>query len=915
MRSRYAIASVVLSLSLSLESAYSFTPIRLLVQPSTTSTSSSSSTSSSLHLNLYQSNDNDNNDDDNDNHNDDFHSRKMCLSKAKSKAKPVAVAILTVLSLSSLIKVKASYAASAPVTPIRQFKPQDQKKIALQKMNDERNKAQMKDQMAHQLKCEEIESTQGKNARKVYEEQYERNIILQAEARVGQRKELLYTLVSQGICPFMDLEGERQVYQFDHGIDLATVPTTAQQKEFMNLRRNPKLKDKRAKERFIIKCIVDDLIAKGEDPLTYLENNKDKTREIFALNDKKLDAIATRYKTIIEQQGTLSGQQNAQQLPFDIAAAMTPATTLNHKNANANTAAAAAAVDAVKEAKAVAKREAQKLKVQKKAEAKAAKAVAKAEAAKLKAEAKAANEAAKAAAKEAAKIVAAEADDGVVTEGDNIATLSDSMDESSGVVVDGSGSNDEIVNEVVTESVSELSTTTKKTSPSVPMVPIIGVVGVAGAGVAFKVVNAQNAAAEEERQKQFRLIMGLDSDDNDDDVDDGTDDDDDDSIIDNYSSISTSASKKVVEPTNPTPTPVVEVPKKRRGLASVASVFSKKSNNRETDLNKLFASDAPAPEFSLLLAKLLSFGAPGRFPLVTSLTSGMPMEDFNLEDAKKLLIESRSSSTPSSSSLTNEVSAEAFACVVNCMIIDIIDLASSSLGGGGEEKKKNKMTVDALNVVLDFMDHAASLFDAVADDDDKGVVITPVTYGGSLSKSKLEKMFTIYASSMMTSLDGSVTQDRVDTLQQVFNINDKRAEGIVQKGMMKNLMNMMKDPEAMEGMMGGMEGMEGMEGLSEMMAAMSGDGAAAGAAGMPGFDPNGEISPEELKQSVTMMKQLVDSGSVSKDELDLVRNQFKEIYGSDINDLIKAADEEGTDDSGGDGKELLDLFKTILKED
>lgn len=105
--------------------------------------------------------------------------------------------------------------------------------------------------------------------------------------------------------------------------------------------------------------------------------------------------------------------------------------------------------------------------------------------------------------------------------------------------------------------------------------------------------------------------------------------------------------------------------------------------------------------------------------------------------------------------------------------------------------------------------------------------------------------------------------------------------------------------------MGGMEGMEGME---EMMAAMG---------GMGGDMPDGEdISPEQLKASVKMMKELIDSGSVSKEELALVREQFKTMYGSDINELIKAADEEGgADELGEDGAELLELFKEILKED
>ncbi len=789
------------------------------------------------------------------------------------KSKPVALTVFTIIS-SFFANVSPSF-ASAPVTPIRQFKPQDQKKIALDKMKLEQSKMQMQEQMEHQLKCEEIEETDGKAAREAYEKEYEQRKIQEGETRILKKKELLYGLVQQGICPFMDLEGERQVYEFDNGIDLAKVPTTPQQKEFMNLRRNPKLVERRLQERFIIKCIVDDLIAKGEDPLEFLQNNKDRTMEIFGMSEKKLDAVAARYKGIIESQGTLSGVVS--ETPFDVAAAIGVLPSQG-------------AAD-VKASKAAAKLEAAKLKAQQKAEKKAAKEAAKAESLRLKAEKKAEKEAVKAEAallKAEAKAEADRLKAEAKAEADRLKTEVSETGE-----VDVGTESEEGLSSIVADEASlirnenDISSSDDDTAEaSLPIVPIAGVMGVAGGGIVLKNIKDKNAAAEEERQKQFRLIMGLDNDGNEDDDDDGDEEDD---------FFNSEASLKVTaESPKPLPLPKstpVEPPKKRR--KGLASVFSKRGSNRETDLNNLIAPGATAPEFSALLAKLLSFGAPGRFPLIKGLAGGMPMDDFKLDEAKKLLIESRASN-----SISDEVSAEAFACVVNCMIIDIIDLASSSLG----EEKKNTVTVDALNVVMDFMDHAASLFDAVAD----GVVITPVTYGGNLAKSKLEKMFTIYASSLMTSLDGKVTQDRIDTLQQVFNINDKRAEGLIQKGMMKNLMNMMKNPEAM----GDMGGMEGMEGLSEMMAAMGGaDG------GLPGFDPNGEISPEELKQSVAMMKELVNSGSVSKEELDLVRQQFQEVYGSDINDLIKAADEGGEDELGEDGKELLDLFKTILKED
>ena len=174
-----------------------------------------------------------------------------------------------------------------------------------------------------------------------------------------------------------------------------------------------------------------------------------------------------------------------------------------------------------------------------------------------------------------------------------------------------------------------------------------------------------------------------------------------------------------------------------------------------------------------------------------------------------------------------------------------------------------------------------------------------MTYGGNLGKKQLEQMFSIYAGSSIMSLDGGVLQDRVDTLQLVFGITDKKAEGLMQKHMMKIMMKLMKDGGK------GLEGMPGMEGMEDMMSALG---------GLPGLD--GEMSPEDLKQTVKMMKDLMDSGQVSQEELAEVRKQFKEMYGSDISDLIKKADQEGNGAMlGEDERELLDVFKKILGED
>lgn len=64
-----------------------------------------------------------------------------------------------------------------------------------------------------------------------------------------------------------------------------------------------------------------------------------------------------------------------------------------------------------------------------------------------------------------------------------------------------------------------------------------------------------------------------------------------------------------------------------------------------------------------------------------------------------------------------------------------------------------------------------------------------------------------------------------------------------------------------------------------------------------------------------MMKELMDSGQVSEEELVEVRKQFKEMYGSDISDLINKASEEGSEQGmTDDERELLDTFKMILGE-
>jgi len=774
----------------------------------------------------------------------------LARNRIKSIIKPASLAFLTTalftrqLSLLGNNSLKHAPAhASAPLVPIIQPNFQDLGEQAIEEARAELDKKMLERVDAHDRKLIEIEATEGLEARKKYEADYQAAITKREEERPIQRRKLLHDLAEQGICPFVDIEGKRQVFLFDEEIDLNKIPMSDQRQELDDMKTIKNLGATREKQRFLVKCIVEDVKLKGADPVAYLKDNQFDTEEIFEMQENELNYKVLQYKKFIAARGSLSGVKADKPFDTDVA------------------------IYGVKDSKAAAKTEkarlkavAKEAKMKEKAEAKAAKE----EAARIKAEAKAAKLNAK--------------------ESLNVEKNAESAEEVTATEVAVA------VAEEPSEEENDLSTvdyaTPVQKSRSFPLKPAVTVLA---SGVAFKVWKSKSIEAEIEAQKKFKLLMGEDEEDEDNDEEDDEEDDDDDEV--EGMATPTSVEENKLSKSSPTPAPEpVAVPKKRR--MGLSSVFSKKSD-RETDLTKFVAPDATAPEFATLLAKILTFGAKGRFPDVISLPGEMPMDDFKLDEAKELIRKSRETL-----SLSHEVSAEVFATVTNCMIIDIIDLASSSLD---LKENKNKSTIDGLNVVMIFMDHASSLFEAVAE----GVEIKPVTYGGTLSKGKLEELFAIYASSTMTNpLD--ITQDRVDSVQQLFNIKDKKAQGLIQKKVMKNLMSMMKDGG--EGM-DGMEGMEGMEGLNEMMAAMG------GTEGMPGFG-EGEPSPEEIKQSTAMMKEMIESGALSDAELDEIRKQFKVLFGSDISDVLKESDtEEGRSKLGEEGQELLDIFKTIMKDD
>eukprot|EP00579_Thalassiosira_antarctica_P005119 CAMPEP_0201884950 /NCGR_PEP_ID=MMETSP0902-20130614/17641_1 /ASSEMBLY_ACC=CAM_ASM_000551 /TAXON_ID=420261 /ORGANISM="Thalassiosira antarctica, Strain CCMP982" /LENGTH=919 /DNA_ID=CAMNT_0048413971 /DNA_START=32 /DNA_END=2791 /DNA_ORIENTATION=- len=871
--------------------------------------------SSQSPTNLFASNDGEIVEDDVDSNNSSPSRRARFLSTMRQKSKPITLALVTTAAflpgqLSLLRPLPAQ--ASAPIV-LRAAKKKDEPPIvvALNKAKELKKAKSLEEFDSFMAKCNDIEVEEGKKARDAYEKQYH----LDKAAADAQKKVDVETLKRElldlGQDPHTDLDAEHAVFLLEHDIDLEKIPGTPQNERMIkNFQKRGRQRRKGGadtapvvvleKQRFLIAAAVADLKAHGVDPLAHFARKDvmDKTRAIYKMDDRIAAQVAVQYEGLMEEYGGRLTPPQEGEVPFVYSpgGVSEAAVTSGVASGGSLKAEKAVAKAVLREQRAADKEVAREARVIAKGQAKAERSAAKEQ----KLAEKAAGAAAALAAKEAASAgatvaVASLADvDVAATADEDVFVAESSIEQTAPTTAATSGSK---ANEIITQ------IKTAATPRNAATVLI-------GAGAAVYGVNYyrdNNGAAQSERERQLKLILGADEDDEEED-----DEEDDDDEFDDYEQFTKQTSPeppqskpksddtpKAAAPKPTPPTPAEAAPKakpKRLGI------FSKRNANlRETDLNAMVKPNAQAPEFAALLAKILTFGAPGRFPGVASWGS-MPFDDFDLDNAKSLLTESRGAAE-----LTDEQSAEIFASVVNCMIIDIVDLASSTLKVKKNEDEDDKITVDAINVVMDFMDHAASLFDAVAED----VTIKPVTYGGKLRKKDLEQMFSVYSSSSM--MGGEATQDRIDTLQLVFAITDKKAEGLMQKHMMKTMMNLMKDGGK------GMEGMPGMEGMEEMMAAMGGGGPGGmpgmeGMPGMPGMD-GGEMSPEDLKQTLGMMKELMDSGQVSDEELVEVRKQFKEMYGSDISDLIKKASDEGAEAGmTDDEKELTDLFKQILGE-
>ena len=654
-------------------------------------------------------------------------------SKLKQKSKPVAFALATAASFASclpgqsLFRPQAAH-ANAPIVLREKLAKNDPPMVqAMTKAKELKKKLSIEEFDRFMQKCNDIEDSEGKAARAQYEAQYKIDQEAKAAQKIVDIENLKRDLLDEGRDPNTDIDAENEVWILEHGIDLTKVPGTPHNEQMVkNFQSRGKNVPTYASQRYIVKCQVADLTARGIDPLEHFSQPEiiEKTRAIYKMDNKVAAKVAKQYEMLMEQNGGRITPAKEGETPF-----VRP--SHDHKSNEASSASAndeRAQEKAAAKAKRAAEREAakqekeaqRKAKAEAKAQAKADLALAKEkqlaekklskeEAVTASAAAAAAAASATLAAKESAAVAAATSSAHKAADSEIAATAQMDFAATAGqeAVARSALEDDKPVTKKESGNSLIENIKSKATVKNVATV----VIGGGAAAYGFNYYMENNSGAQSEREKQLKLILGGDLDNDEDDEDDDDmviDDDDDDFSIEKSppKPSQTKAKSDETKASKPTPPSPEELPSNTRVKKRKLGIFSKKkANARETDLNALLSSGAKAPEFASLLAKILTFGAPGRFPAISN-KGDMPFDEFKLEKAKSMLEEARAELD-----LSEEEMAEMFASVVNCMIIDIIDLASSTLN---LKDKDEKVTSDAINVVMDFMDHAASLFDSVA---------------------------------------------------------------------------------------------------------------------------------------------------------------------------------------------------------
>ena len=474
--------------------------------------------------------------------------RNILPSSIKRRSKPVILAILTALSATFLPGgissrprfpfVPVARAASTPIVLRAAQKKEDPPMVqAMKKAEELKKKISLEEFDKFMATANDIEVDQGKAARASYEKRYHIDRSIADATKQSEILRLKRNLLDSGMDPNTDLDAERQVFSLEYGIDLEKISGTPHNEKMIKnfQKRRGKVADNyQVHQRYIVKCQVADLKARGIDPMTHFSDTEvmSKTRAIYRLDDKVAEKIAKQYQVLMTEYGGRLTPRKEGEIPFvypdiDDSIASSVATT--------SSAAAVVGSNNAKEVKAAAK-------AKRIAEAAALRSVKLETRERLKAEklaVKAKARVDKAIAKErkmAEKMAS-------MTTGDN--NKASSLPDVATLIVE-EGITDEGITELLSSSsvdgnivalreqkddntLSSIITTIKSKATVTNVGTVVVAGGVASYGLNY--LKENNPAAKNERERQLRLILGnVDDDDEeeeDDDDDDEYDDDED----------------------------------------------------------------------------------------------------------------------------------------------------------------------------------------------------------------------------------------------------------------------------------------------------------------------------------------------------------------------------------------------------
>eukprot|EP00639_Heterosigma_akashiwo_P003325 CAMPEP_0194574618 /NCGR_PEP_ID=MMETSP0292-20121207/10399_1 /TAXON_ID=39354 /ORGANISM="Heterosigma akashiwo, Strain CCMP2393" /LENGTH=653 /DNA_ID=CAMNT_0039426179 /DNA_START=314 /DNA_END=2275 /DNA_ORIENTATION=- len=372
----------------------------------------------------------------------------------------------------------------------------------------------------------------------------------------------------------------------------------------------------------------------------------------------------------------------------------------------------------------------------------------------------------------------------------------------------------------------------------------------------------------------------------------------------------------------PAPAPAKEEKKKKGGGFNLFK--RKKEDDRPSSLEEaLEVDDGPTAEFRQSAARVLAKMAPAStFPLARGAEA-----DTQEEAVARLL------AAKGSAGLADQAAAEEFACVVNAMIVQLVDEAAQTLKG-----KEEEATLAALDQVLDFMDSCSGVFEQLAAQPD----IKPVRYNGSTGKGKLEQLYTRYAGAALMGGallggmvggggggDGNAARlARLDRLQDALKIPNSKAEKVAQQAMSKMMQKVLAgevDASALGLNMDDAALQEAMASLADLMPGAGGGGGGGGGAGglpdlgalgggggggLPDIDP-ANLDPAVLQTTMDTLKDMVNTGT-TKEEIDELRKMFSGMN-LDIDDLVAMSEQVGSQ-LGPEATEMFSLMKQILSK-